>query len=152
MKVFFAADHRGWELKAYLIAKLSEGNYEIEDAGAFAYNEDDDYPDFGEKAAQGVAADPLNNRGIFICGSGVGMAIAANKIAGVRCSLIHDENMLRAARRDDDLNALALGADFIAKEEALRLVMIFLREPFSGSPRYERRIEKIKDIEDRCCK
>lgn len=147
MRVYIAADHNGWEMKRALAAWLQEQAYEIEDLGAEALNPQDDYPDFAAAAARAVAEDPANRRGLLICGSGAGMAAAAGKIAGIRAALIHDPAIARAARHDDDINVLALGAKFIDLEKAKAVVSAWLGTAYAADERFERRLKKIAALE-----
>ena len=117
MKIYIGADHRGFELKKELKKFLIEKGYEVEDAGAFKYDKDDDYPDFAEAVAEKVSKDD-SARGILLCGSGTGMDAAANKVRGVRATLAFSKEITRAARNDDDVNVISLPADFLKSQEA----------------------------------
>ena len=121
MKIYIGADHRGFELKKELKKFLIEKGYEVEDAGAFKYDKDDDYPDFAEAVAEKVSKDD-SARGILLCGSGTGMDAAANKVRGVRATLAFSKEITRAARNDDDVNVISLPADFLKSEEAEEIV------------------------------
>lgn len=145
MTIYIGADHRGYAMKEGLVAWLREQGHDVHDMGAAEYTEGDDYPDYAKAVAQEVASD-AQARGIVLCGSGVGMAVAANKIQGVRAALIHDTNIAKAARNDDDINVLALGADYISLEEAKSAASVFLETPFSGEDRHTRRIGKIETV------
>lgn len=142
MKIFLGADHRGFELKEKLKDFLTGLGYEFEDLGAFEYNKDDDYPDFAKAVARKVAESP-ENRGILICCSGIGIAVAANKIKGIRAGTILKPKQARAAVNDEDLNILALAADFLSEDEAREIVKTFLETKFSNEERHRRRIKKI---------
>ncbi len=142
MKIFLGADHRGFELKEKLKNFLTGLGYEFEDLGAFEYNKDDDYPDFAKAVARKVVESP-KNRGILICGSGIGIAVAANKIKGIRAGTILKPKQAGAAVNDEDLNILALTADFLNEAEVREIVKTFLETKFSGEERHKRRIEKI---------
>ena len=146
--IYIGADHRGYELKEKLKAYLTELNIILEDLGAKELTPDDDYPDYALAVAQKVAEDPKNNRGILICGSGVGVDVAANKIKGIRSALCFDAKQAQASRNDDNANILSLPADFISESLAKEIVKTWLETPFSGSGHYVRRIEKIKKIEE----
>mgnify|MGYP001570768901 FL=1 len=146
--IYIGADHRGYELKEKLKAYLTELNIILEDLGAKELTPDDDYPDYALAVAQKVAEDPKNNRGILICGSGVGVDVAANKIKGIRSALCFDVKQAQASRNDDNANILSLPADFISESLAKEIVKTWLETPFSGSGHYVRRIEKIKKIEE----
>jgi ribose 5-phosphate isomerase B len=148
MQIFIGADHRGFELKNILRDWLRKEGHEVVDLGAEEYDKDDDYPDFGIKVAQSVADNPGDSFGIVICGSGVGMAVVADKVKGVRAGMIHDPEIARASRRDDDINVLALGADFIDGDMAKDIVGAWLDTDFSGEERHVRRIGKISGYEN----
>lgn len=145
MKVFIGADHRGFELKEKLKIYLGELGYEAEDCGNTVLDNDDDYPDFGISVGRKVVE--TGGMGIVICGSGVGISIAANKINGVRCALAWREDVAKQAREHLDANVLSLPSDFVNFEEVSVLVKVFLETKFSGEERHRRRIEKIKNIE-----
>ena len=148
MIIHFAADHAGFELKQKLISFLHEKNYEVNDHGAFAYNERDDYPDFMHPAAKAVAADPEHHRGVFIGGSGQGEATVAARYPGVRIALCDDaerpEEKAKTWREHNDSNVLAIGARFVSEEVAKKVLMIWLETPFLGEERHTRRIQKIE--------
>ena len=145
--IYIGADHRGYKLKEVLKAYLKELNFEFEDLGAFELNLDDDYPDYATLVAKKVAEDPENNRGILICGSGVGVDIVANKFKGVRSALCFETSQARASRNDDNTNVLSLSSDFTDENSAKEIVKIWLETPFSRLERHVRRVEKIKEIE-----
>ena len=146
MKIYIGADHRGFELKKELKKFLIEKGYEVEDAGAFKYDKDDDYPDFAEAVAEKVSKDD-SARGILLCGSGTGMDAAANKVKGIRATLAFSKEITRAARNDDDVNVISLPADFLKPEETEEIVEIFLKTPFEAAERRVRRLQKIAEIE-----
>mgnify|MGYP001567410164 CR=1 FL=1 len=139
--IFIGADHRGFELKAKIAKWLAGRGYEFEDVGAFEYDHEDDYADYAILVAQKVAE--RNKRGVVICGSGVGVDIAANKVKGVRCGLGWEEDQVHAARKEDNINALALAADNVDEKKAMKLVETFLETEFVETDRYLRRVEKI---------
>ncbi|MFH1354316.1 MAG: RpiB/LacA/LacB family sugar-phosphate isomerase [bacterium] len=147
MKVFLAADHRGLELKNILRDWLKGEGYETADLGATESDKDDDYPDFGFVLAKKVAAEP-GSFGVAVCGSGVGMGIAANKVDGVRAVLAHDVKLAVAAKRDDDVNVISIGTDFISEEQAKGIIKAVLETNFSGAARHRRRIDKITRYEN----
>lgn len=142
MRVIVGADHRGFALKEGLKARLTEHGHTLEDVGAHTMDPMDDYPDFGVAVGRAVAQDS-NARGIVICGSGVGVAIAANKIGGARAGTVATPEQARAVRADEDLNILALSADALDFDRALPIVTAFLTTPFSGEDRHVRRISKL---------
>jgi ribose 5-phosphate isomerase B len=145
MEIYIGADHRGYAMKEGLVAWLAEQGHDVHDMGASEYKDQDDYPDYAFAVAKEVAASD-DRRGLLLCGSGVGMAVAANKVRGVRAALVHDTKTIKAARNDDDVNVLALGADSIPLEEAKRAITVFLETPFSGEERHLRRIQKLENI------
>jgi len=147
VKIFLGADHRGFELKEKLKKYLAELGYEIEDMGAFEYNKDDDYPDFARKVAESVAGDPEGNRGVLVCGSGVGVAIAANKIKGIRAGTAINAEQIKDSVSDEDTNVLAISVDYISEDQTKEITKSFLETKFSGEERYIRRINKIKNLE-----
>ena len=146
MKVGIAADHGGFELKQIIQSFLLSLNYEVIDFGAYEKNDLDDYPDFVIPLSKAVAAREVE-KGIAICGSGVGAAIAANKIAGVRASLITDHFSAHQGVEDDDMNLLCLGGRITGFAVAKELVKVFLESKFSGGEKYVRRLNKIKVLE-----
>lgn len=145
--IFIASDHRGFKLKNQLIEFLKLTGREISDLVPFEFDENDDYTDYAAAVAEKVTADPTG-RGIVICGSGVGVAVAANKIRGARAGTIFSPEQAEQAVNDDNLNVLALSADFTPMAEAEKIVMAFLNAKFSDDERYRRRIQKIKDLEN----
>lgn len=152
MELFIGADHNGFALKNKLRDWLQEEGHSVQDVGPAAYDEDDDYPDYGVQVARAVAEQPSDRLGILLCGSGVGMAIVADKVRGVRAGLIHDPRMAALARTDDNTNVLALGASFLTFEQAQEIVQAWLSTDFSGADRHERRIAKIAQYEhDHAC-
>ena len=146
MKVGIAADHGGFELKQIIQSFLLSLNYEVIDFGAYEKNDLDDYPDYVIPLSKAVAAREVE-KGIAICGSGVGAAIAANKIAGVRASLITDHFSAHQGVEDDDMNLLCLGGRITGFAVAKELVKVFLESKFSGGEKYVRRLNKIKVLE-----
>ena len=139
------ADHGGFMLKSELVKQLSE-KYDTLDLGAQTFNTDDDYPDFAEAVAQAVVSGQAQ-RGILICGSGVGACVAANKVPGIRACLCHDIYSARQGVEHDDMNVLCLGARVIGIELARELVTTFLDARFSGEERHCRRLKKVLAIE-----
>ena len=147
MKVGIAADHGGFEMKNMLIEKLQAEGHEVKDFGAYELNVDDDYPDFVIPLSKAVAGAELD-RGIVICGSGVGASVAANKIHGVRCGLCHDHFSSRQGVEDDNMNVLCLGGRVMGPAVAWDHVGAFLCATFSGAERHRRRLEKVDALED----
>jgi ribose 5-phosphate isomerase B len=147
LRVALGADHGGFSLKNELVARLPE-MCEVLDLGASAFDGDDDYPDFALALAQAVASGQAQ-RGILVCGSGVGACIAANKVPGVRACLCHDTYSAHQGVEHDDMNVLCLGARVVGPELAVELVEAFLKANFSGETRHRRRLEKVLAIEQK---
>lgn len=145
--IYLGADHRGYELKEKLKDYLSELGYEYEDCGAFEYDLADDYPDFAIAVASKVARTE-DGKGILICGSGIGVVIAANKIKGILAGTATSAAQITSAEGDEGLNVLALSADFVSEEENKKIVKTFLESKFSGLERHIRRVNKIKVLEE----
>lgn len=148
MRLGIAADHGGFEMKERLVKALTEAGYEVVDSGAYRANPQDDYPDFVIPMARAVAKGDLE-RGIAICGSGVGACVAANKIPGVRAALITDAFSAHQGVEDDNLNVICLGARVVGYELAWELIRIFLTASFSGADRHRRRLAKVAGLERR---
>lgn len=145
--VYIGADHRGYKLKEKIKDWLKENNYQFEDVGNFKLDPEDDYPDFAKEVAMRVIGEMREmggNRGIVICGSGVGVSITANKVPGIRCGLGFNWEQIKLAREHDDINCLALAADFLTEEKVKKIVKIFLETEYSGVERHKRRIKKIE--------
>ena len=143
MKIGIAADHGGFELKEIIHTFLISLGYEVKDFGAFELNKEDDYPDFVMPLARAVAGNEIE-RGIAICGSGVGASVAANKVAGVRAALINDHFSSHQGVEDDDLNMLCLGGRVTGFMAAQELVQSFLNATFTGAERHMRRLKKVE--------
>jgi len=146
-RISLGADHGGYSLKNELLARL-QGQYDILDLGAHKYAPDDDYPDFAEAVAHAVASGKAQ-RGILVCGSGVGACVAANKVPGVRACLCHDTYSAHQGVEHDDMNVLCLGARVIGIELAAELSISFLNASFSQEKRHLRRLKKVLAIEKR---
>jgi ribose 5-phosphate isomerase B len=145
-RVGIATDHGGFGLKVELVARLRTAGYEVVDFGAQDLNPDDDYPDFVILLARAVAA--LNvERGIAICGSGVGAAVCANKVPGIRAGLIHDHFSARQGVEDDNMNLICMGGRTVGPAVAWDLVETFLAAQFSGATRHLRRLGKVASLE-----
>jgi ribose 5-phosphate isomerase B len=145
-RVGIAADHGGFELKEFLAGKLREAGYEVTDFGDRQLKSDDDYPDFIIPLARAVAAGTVD-RGVGICGSGVGASIAANKVAGVRAALIDENFSAHQGVEDDDLNMICFGGLLVGRALAWELVQTFLAARFKGAERFRRRLEKVAQLE-----
>jgi ribose 5-phosphate isomerase B len=146
MLIGIATDHGGFELKEDLFAKLKAAGHELVDFGAFELNKEDDYPDFVIPLAQAVAAGKVE-RGIAVCGSGVGAAFCANKVKGVRACLIHDHFSARQGVEDDHMNLLCMGGRTVGPMVAWDLVETFLAAQYGLAERYIRRLKKVEAIE-----
>ena len=146
LRVGIASDHGGFVLKVELTASLRVGGYEIEDYGAYELALDDDYPDFIIPLARAVAAGRID-RGVALCGSGVGASVAANKIPGVRAGLIHDVFSAHQGVEDNDMNVFCLGGKVIGSALAAELIESFLRAHFSCAARHRRRLAKVQALE-----
>lgn len=142
--IYLGADHRGFKLKEEIKKFLVEKNYQFEDMGNFAYDSNDDYTDFAKLVAQKVSEKPDGNKGILICGSGVGVDITANKFHGVRSALADDIATAKQSREHDDTNILSLPSDEVDFELAKKIITIWLETPFSNGEKYKRRINKIE--------
>ena len=148
MKLFIAGDHAGFELKRFLVERLSLAGHEIKDLGNREYSAEDDYPDFVSLVAKEVSREPSTSRGIIIGGSGQGEAICANKFYGVRAAVYYGGNMdiVKLSREHNDANVLSLGARFLSPTEGLNAVNLWLATAFSGDERHKRRIQKLFTI------
>ena len=142
MRVLIGGDHAGLELKNEIAAKLRASGHEVTDMGALTYDPQDDYPDFALAVARGVA-NGEGDRGVVICGSGVGAAVAANKVKGVRACMCHDTYSAHQGVEHDDLNVLCLGGRIIGSALATEVVDSFLSAEFSGEERHQRRLDKV---------
>ncbi len=145
MRIAVGADHRGAELLRHVVMSLRQQGCEAIEPGHKCDGRTCDYPDLAYPVARAVA-DGSADRGILICGSGVGMCIAANKVAGVRAALVHDEIGAEMSRRHNDANVLCLAADLLGVKLIDRLIQIWLETPFEGG-RHARRVMKIASIE-----
>lgn len=144
MKIGIASDHRGYKLKRFLKENLD--NYEIEDYGTDS-EESADYPDYGFLLGEKVSSGEVEF-GVAICGSGIGISIACNKVKGIRCAKVSSVNDALVTRIDNDSNIIAMSAD-TSNEDALEFVKMFLETNTSDDARHKRRIEKIKKYEDK---
>lgn len=150
LQVALAADHAGFVIKNELMARL-KAEFEVTDLGAHRLVPDDDYPDYAEAVATAVASHQVE-RGILICGSGVGACIAANKVPSVRACLCHDSYSAHQGVEHDDMNVLCLGARVVGPELAAELAITFLKARFSNTERFRRRLDKVLAIEKRYSK
>jgi len=143
MTIFIGADHRGFELKNKLMEYLQEKNIRIEDMGNYQYDPLDDYPDFAKKVAQAVLQNPTNFLGVVICGSGVGVAIAANRFKGIRCALGFEIDQVKHARENDHINVISIPSDYVDLEKAKKLIDAFISTQPKMEDKYLRRLKKL---------
>ena len=148
MRVAFSADHAGAAMKDALIQRLraTELGYELIDLGGDGSDPNDDYPDFAQRLGEAVRGGTAD-RGILICGSGVGASVAANKMRGIRAAVCHDTYSAHQGVEHDDMNVLTLGSRVVGPEPAYECALAFLAATFSGAERHERRLRKVKAIE-----
>jgi len=147
MKLVIASDHAGLELKTHLAAFLTSLNHAVTDLGTHT-SAPADYPDFAEAVGKAILAGAAE-RGILICGSGVGASVAANKIKGIRAGLCHDSYSARQGVEHDDMNVLVLGSRVVGPALAEDLARFFLGGQFTGEERHLRRLQKVKQLEER---
>jgi ribose 5-phosphate isomerase B len=147
MKVGIATDHGGFSLKEELMARLHAAGHEVTDFGALSLNPNDDYPDFVIPLAEAIVAGKVQ-RGVAICGSGVGAAVCANKVKGVRAGLIHDHFSAKQGVEDDHMNILCMGGRTVGPEVAWDLVQAYLAAEYSSAERHLRRLGKIAALEE----
>lgn len=148
MKIVLAADHGGFELKEFIKEYLLVKNYEVVDEGTHE-EVSVDYPEYAEKAAAKVLSKEAD-LGIIFCGTGIGISIAANKVNGIRAALCHDIFTAKMSRMHNNANILALGGRLLGKGIAIEIVEAFLKTEYEGG-RHQNRLDKITDIEKRCC-
>ena len=146
IRISLGADHGGFQMKQELLQWISAQGYDISDQGAHVIDPADDYPDFAELVAREVASGRAQ-RGILVCGSGVGACIAANKVPGVRACACHDTYSARQGVEHDDMNVLCIGARVVGVELVKELARAFLSARFTGGERHKRRLDKVKLIE-----
>jgi ribose 5-phosphate isomerase B len=147
--IYLAADHRGFQLKEAIKRFLIERGIVLEDVGAATYAEGDDYVDFARVAAEKIAANLLEHKGIFLCGSGHGVDMVANKYHGVRAALCWNVQVAKQSREHEDANALVLPADWLDEAAVEEIVTVWLGMEFSNEERHVRRLEKIREIEEK---
>ena len=148
MRVGFAADHAGAELKRELLRRVEAARPgdDLVDLGGDGSDPTDDYPDFAQRIGEAVR-DGVVERGVLICGSGVGASVAANKVRGIRAAVCHDTYSSHQGVEHDDMNVLTLGARVVGSEAALECALAYLAARFSGEPRHQRRLDKVLAIE-----
>ncbi|MEK9658626.1 MAG: ribose 5-phosphate isomerase B [Chloroflexota bacterium] len=146
MYIAIGADHAGLAMKAEVASWLNALGHEVHDVGAHAFDANDDYPDFASLVAHAVAEGAVE-RGVIVCGSGVGASIAANKVAGVRAAMCHDTYSAHQGVEHDDMNVLCMGGRVIGPEVAKEVLAAFVGAAFSNEARHVRRLNKVKAIE-----
>ena len=147
MKIGIAADHAGFEQKQLLVSQLKSAGYDITDYGAFTFDANDDYPDIILPLATAIA-DGTVAKGIAVCGSGVGVSVAANKIKGVRAALITESYSAHQGVEHDDMNLLCVGGRVLGPALILELSEIFIKARYDGGERFQRRLDKVIAIEN----
>jgi ribose 5-phosphate isomerase B len=147
MKIVIGADHAGYEMKQLVVEHLKQQGHEVTDVGTHEPGKPDDYPDFARLVAKNILGGD-SERGILICGSGVGVSVAANKFDGIRASVCHDHYSSKQGVEHDNMNVLVLGSRVIGPNLALDLVDGYLEAKFSGEERHVRRLNKIKSFEE----
>ena len=148
MPIAIAADHAGFHMKESLVQLLELAGYKVVDIGAHKLDLSDDYPDFAKAAALAIVSGKVE-RGILVCGSGVGACVAANKVRGVRAGMCHDTYSAHQGVEHDDMNLLCLGARVVGVELARELVLAFAQAQFTGEARHLRRLAKVNAMEKR---
>jgi len=146
MKIGIAADHGGYELKENLKAQLEKLYVSVSDFGAHTYDAADDYPDFAIPLAKAVGAGQVD-RGIVLCGSGVGACFTVNKVKGVRAALLTETYSAHQGVEHDDMNVICIGGRVVGEQLAWEIVQAFLRAQYSGEDRHQRRLDKVKQLE-----
>ncbi len=147
MRIYVGADHNGYSLKADLIVHLTRRGYTVVDEGDKDLNPDDDFPQFASRVVTALlTSDDEDSRGVLICGSGQGMAMAANRFKGVRASLVWDIQEAKMSRNDDDSNVLCLPARILSQKNSEAILDTWLETPFAGAPRFIRRIKELDDL------
>lgn len=147
MKIYIGADHNGFEFKQSLTAFLKNSGHDVIDVGNITVNPDDDFPQFaGRVVTELLASDDPTAKGLLICGSGQGMAMAANRFKRIRASLCWNIEEARASRNDDDSNVLCLSSRYLTLEDTQAIVNVFLSTAFAGAPRFVRRLQELDQL------
>ena len=147
MRIAVAGDHNGFAMKGDMVSHLETAGHQVLDLGPERHDPDDDYPDFARAVAEAVVSGQAE-RGVLVCGSGVGACVAANKVAGIRASVCHDTYSAHQGVEHDDMNMLCLGARIIGFEVAREVVNAFTAARYSGETRHERRLGKVRAMEE----
>jgi ribose 5-phosphate isomerase B len=146
MKLAIGCDHGGFQLKSIVIKELPKWGHKVEDVGAHTFVDEDDYPDYTLFVAKSIQEGRCE-RGILICGSGIGASVAANKLHGIRAAICHDTFSARQGVEDDNMNVLCLGGRVVGVSLALEVIKTFLEARFSGLERHQRRLNKVAEFE-----
>ena len=147
MRIAVAGDHNGFTMKEAMVAHLDQAGHQVIDLGPESLDPDDDYPDYARVVAKAVVSGRAD-RGVLVCGSGVGASVAANKVPGIRASVCHDTYSAHQGVEHDDMNVLCLGARIIGLETAREAVDAFIAGRFTGEARHRRRLEKVRALEE----
>lgn len=147
MKISIGADHAGYEMKQQLIEWIQKLGHTVHDVGTFEPGKPDDYPDYAILVARDILEGKAD-RGVLVCGSGVGVSVAANKFRGIRAGLCHDHYSAHQGVEHDDMNVLVVGSRIIGQMMAQDVAEAFLKATFSGEERHVRRLNKVKEIEN----
>lgn len=145
--IYLGADHRGYNLKEELKKLLEQEKIKFQDLGNLEYDEEDDYPDFAKKVAEKISSNFKKDKGVLICGTGIGMSIVANKFKEVRAGLCLSGYMVKRAVEEDDINILCLAADITDTGTSEKIIKEWLKAKFKNEERHKRRIKKITKIE-----
>lgn len=144
--IYLGSDHGGFALKEVIRAHLEQQGRLVTDCGNVKFDREDDFTDFVTPVVQGVLTDQ-NHRGILVCGTGIGVSIAANHHAGIRAALVHNLDYARLARQHNNANVLCLGGRFISNEEALAIIDVFLNTEMDSNPKYQRRMAIASEVQ-----
>jgi RpiB/LacA/LacB family sugar-phosphate isomerase len=145
--LYIGSDHRGFDLKEELKKRLKIEGIEFEDVGNTEYDPHDDYVDFAKLVGEKVSANK-DHKGVLICGSGVGVDMVANKIKGVRSSLVYDKKRAAQSREHEDANVVSIPADVLVPEQAMEIITTFINTEFTGEERHLRRLKKMSELEN----
>jgi len=147
MKLYLGADHNGFDYKTELTERLKADGHDVVDCGDLSRDQNDDFPQFASKVVMALLGDKDDTaRGILVCGSGQGMAMAANRFKGIRASLCWNQDEARSARNDDDSNVLCLSAKYVDIESTVSIVNAWLNTPFAAAPRFVRRLKELDQL------
>ena len=144
--IYLGADHRGYNLKEGIKKFLNQEKIKFKDLGNLEYDENDDYPDFAAKVAQKVSSNPEKDKGILVCGTGIGTSIVANKFKAIRAGLCLSSYMAEKAKQANDINVLCLAADITDLITAEKIIKVWLKTSFSKEERHKRRLRKIAEL------